>query len=263
MKAHTIWKPLWKREFRALCGHRSLLIGLLIAFVFGIAISSLAGAPEGRLWVLYQLVYYGLPLFSLLGTIMLVRQDLREAPLLALLPSASPARVMVKTGVAVSYWSILLILLVLPSAFRGEGLRLFRLVEGGLLVVLVFSSLGVWRAFRARTEVRAYFGGLAWWLVLLISSGALAYGVHLWMRPEFTPQATLGLLMSNPLESFRIFVFFGVNAVPMNPQTNSDLALWWMEHPLTWLGIIAMGYFIPALLLAGRDLRYRAHAAGA
>ena len=255
------FKPWIRRELCALPGHRSLLAGWLAALLGGAALALFGDTPTSRLWLLYQLFYYAVPLFALLGTIMLVRQDLREAPLLALLPGASPMRVGVKTLVALGYFGVAALLLVAPSALRGEALRFARLLAGGLLVVAVFCSLGVWRAFRAKTEVRAYFGGLAWWLLLLLGSSAMAYGAHLWLRPEFTPTATLATLMGNPVEAFRIFVFFTVNEVPMNPQTQHPVAAWWLAHPLGWLGAVALLYALPALCLAGWHLRLRASAA--
>jgi len=192
---------------------------------------------------------------------MLVRQDLGEAPLMALLPGASQARVAAKATVSTAYLLGLLLLLVLPSAFGGNAGDFLLLAVGGALVVLVCACLGVWRGFCAGTEVRAYFGALGWWCLLLFGSGALAFAAHQWLAPSATPVATLATLMSNPLESFRIFVFFGLNAVPMNPQTSNGLALWWMAHPLVWLAAISLPFASLPLLRAGWGLRYRAHGA--
>jgi len=256
-----LWYPLLKREFCALCAHRTLLWGLLGALGTGVAVSLLAETADERLWVLYQLFYYVLPMFAMLGSIMLVRQDLGESPFLALLPGSSCARVVVKMMVSIVYVWILIALLLLPSAF-GEDYAQFLLLGGGAgLVALVFVCLGIWRGFRSRTEVRAYLGGLVWWIVLLLGSGALGFCAHQWLRPEFTPAATLVILMSNPLESFRIFVFFGLSAVPMNPQTLNGVALWWMGHSMVWLALITLLFSFFLLLRAGWNLRLRAHSA--
>lgn len=262
MKLPSIWRPLLKRELRALLSHRSLMAGWGGALLSGIAIAFLGAGDEARVWILYQLIYYALPLLAMLGTIMLVRQDLREGPLLAHLPGASAARVGIKAAVSFGYFAILLGTLVLPSALRGAFPAFLRLVGGSLPLLLVFVGFGAWWAFRARSEIRAYFGGLATWLGFLLGSGALAYGAHLWLAPETTPAATLAILMSNPLECFRIFVFFGIDAVPMNPQTASPIAVWWLRHTMTWLLLISTPFIGFSLLHAGWNLRLRAHDEG-
>lgn len=261
MRIPLFFWPLLKREIRGLCAHRLLSFGLITALGIGIGIAMMVDVREARLWVLYQLIYYIIPLLSLLVTIMIVRQDLREGPLLALLPGSSSARVAAKSLAAGAYLLVVLGMLFLPSVVVDVGAWpvWLSLVAGSILLMGFFLCLGTWQGFRARHEVRAYFGGLGWWIVFLFGSAAFAYGAHLFFVPSVTPSLTLLSLMANPLESFRLFVFFGLSAVPMNPHSSNPVALWWMSHSLFWLTILVLFLGTFPLFHAGYRLRLRAH----
>lgn len=255
----TLFWPLLKREARALWAHPAFAGGGALALLAGVVIALSADDPQARIWMLFQILYYLVPLIALLSSVMLVRQDLREAPLLALLPGSSLARVLAKTTIAVGYlWGLLACLLVPVGVGEDVGKYLL-LGAGAACVAMISTSLGVWQAFRGKSEVRAYFGALGCWCLLVFGSGALAYAAHLWLPAPATPLATLLTLMSNPVESFRIFVFFALNAVPMNPQTTNVVALWWLSHPLVWLVVISMIFTFLPLTRAMAGLRFRAH----
>ena len=261
MKVPLFFWPLCKREIRALCAHRLLILGLVASLGIGITIATIVDSPEARLWVSYQIIYYMVPLLTLLVTIMIVRQDLREGPLLALLPGSSTARVTAKSLAAGGYLVLVLSLLFLPSVVAGMAAwqSWLSLATGSVLLMVFFLCMGVWQGFRARHEVRAYLGGLGWWIVFLFRSAALAYGAHVLLVPSVTPSLTLISLMANPLESFRLFVFFGLSTVPMNPHTGNPIALWWMSHSLLWLTVVVLLLGSFPLFHAGYQLRLRAH----
>lgn len=251
---------LLRRECGAFLAHRTFLGGWIGALLFGIAVERVGGGREASLWVLYQMMYYVLPLVSILSAIVIVRQDLPESALLAQLPSSTTARVLAKAGAAMAYVLIGMGLLLVPPLFGGLGMGPGgMLATAGALLGTFGVGVGVFIGFRARHEVRAYLGGLALWVTFLIGSGAIAYVAHLALSPQLSAVTTLASLMANPVESFRIFVFFGLSAVPMNPHNLNPLAEWWMVHPLLWLGLVTVFYAILSLITAGWNLRFRVY----
>lgn len=260
MKAWNVWRWLLWRELQGILAHRWLGLGLAGAWMGGISVVGVVTA-ESLLWTAFQVLYYLLPLSAILSAVMIVRQDLGEAPLLAMLPRSNGLRVLAKITVVALYSGAGLSLFLLPLAFGGAELSsLFSLLCGGGLVAVVCASLGVMIGFRSRHEVRGYLGGIASWLVLLLGSSLVAYVATLSLAPGYTPSVTLVALMVNPVESFRIHAFFGLSTVPMNPHTSNSVALWWLGHPLLWLAMVSFAYVAPTLWAAGRKLRYRAHA---
>lgn len=251
-------RALLRREVSALRAQKAFLAGWSATALGGMAVASLSGSSESAIWILYQVVYYFIPLAGVLAAIVVVRQDLRESSLLAQIPGASLPRVIAKGIAAFAYALVGMFLLIAPSLpARLEAGPALLLFLAGAALAAVSVSFGVFLGLRARHEVRAYFGGLILWLLGLLGSGFAAHAAHVFLAPEQTAVVTLLTLMANPIESFRIFVFFGLSAVPMNPHSANPVAQWWLANPLLWLLLVSLFHAVWPVMIAGRKLRYR------
>lgn len=251
----TVFKAFLFREFRATLGNRLMLVFAPLALVLGLfpALSPQNAGGQQALLYLLQASLYLFPLFGILLGTGSAQNDQVESELLLAQPFPSAGRVGAKFC---ALWAVsggILLLLFLPAAIAWRGFLTFLpLLGGSLMVLAVFLMLGLALGFRIRDSVKAHLLSLVVWLFLLVGIDLLA--ILLAYHPDISSLSHLwiSLLMINPLDSLRIGLLFGIQAVPFDLDSIPPLARWWLQNALSWVGLLCFAWILGGFVLASR-----------
>lgn len=205
---------------------------------------------------LLQACLWIVPLFALLAGIGSAQSEEEERAFLASQPVGGGHRVAGKFLALALMLAAATALLVLPAAIAGTaGLPV--LWAHAVAIGAIFAALGLAIGFSTGDRVKAHMLGLFLWLLLLVGSDLLALATARGGWAADHPDAWLGLLMANPLDSLRIGMVIRLERVPFEASALSPLGRWWMDHLGVWFAILTTVWTLLALTWAGFRLRRR------
>lgn len=242
------------REFHAALINRYFQAFGVLSLLGGLAAVFLSEDANAIAFFVMQIALYLVSLFALLAGVSSAQAERDEWQLMFAQPVVRAVFVIGKFVSYLSIFAVALFLLFLPAllaASRGiPNLYLHTLLLAG-----AFLALGLTAGFFAHDRAQALIIGVSAWLLLLFVvdlAGLLA------ARLEFVqkfPDLWVGLLMLNPLDSFRIEALFALEQIPAEAANKTPLASWWIAHASLWFTAIALIWSVALIMLSGFRLQ--------
>jgi len=144
--------------------------------------------------------------------------------------------------------------LLFAPAWITEGApgALVQLYSQTIGLVAVFCSIGLCAGFLVGDRVQGLVVSVCVWLVLLFGVDLVALLAAQWTPLQKSPDTWVALLMSNPLDAFRIQALFALEQIPPESPNKTPLAYWWLTHAGLWFTIISAMWTASLLLITGR-----------
>lgn len=244
------------RELEAAVLNRYLQVFTLLAIGGGLAAAFISATPAAAPMLILQIALYFVSLFALLIGTSSARAEREEWPLLFAQPISRSTFFLGKTIALTLLFAALLALLFLPALFvRPHASELAFLYSHSLLLAVVFLSLGLSIGFLARERVQGLVIGLSAWLLLLVGVDLGAFLLAQTNLLQRWPDIWSGLLMLNPLDSFRINGLFSLEKIPAESIGETSLTNWWVTHPGLWFLLIGVVWVAALLTLTARVVR--------
>ena len=148
-----------------------------------------------------------------------------------------------------------LALLFLPTLFvRTPDLTLLGLYARTLILAAMFVALGLSAGFFAHDRVQGLVLAVSAWLFFLFGLDLIALLVAHWSFVQQAPDVWAALLMSNPLDAFRIDALFAMERIPAEAASQTGLTNWWLAHSGLWFVLISIVWMIALLGLTAKKL---------
>ncbi|MDQ3115329.1 MAG: ABC transporter permease subunit [Verrucomicrobiota bacterium] len=245
---------LW-REVRGSISSRYFQVFCAIALVGGTAATVFAEDASAAGLFILQLSLYCVSLFAVLLGVNSARAESREWPLLFSQPIPRSAFLLGKFIALALIFASALLLLFLPALFTaGRSLHLAQLYVFTTGLTCVFLALGLAAGFLARERVQGLILALAAWLFLLVGFDLVALFGAQWPLLQKVPDFWAALLMTNPLDAFRIQALFAMEQIPAEAANSTPLAAWWLAHPGLWFALISIVWMSGLLGLTAQRL---------
>lgn len=244
--------------FRAIFS-RELRAGILNGYVHVFSALAVAGglaavffAADAAPFLLLQVALYFVSLFALLAGISSARAESAEWSLLFSQPVPRVAYVIGKLATTWLFFVVLLTVLFLPALIDGaDARRLAPLLGQTAGLAAVFGSLGICAGLLAHDKPQALIAGVTAWLVFLFGVDLCALLVAGWPPLQRQPGLWVALLMSSPLDAFRIQALFALEQIPPETAGEAPLVAWWIRHAGPWSAGVSVLWSALLLAIAG------------
>ncbi len=234
-------RALFTREFRLALINRYFHVFSALALIGGIAAALFSEDANATGFFHLQVALYFVSLFALLAGVGSAQGEREEWQLLFTQPLPRAAYVVGKFFALALILAGVLLLLFLPPLFAGADPRMMaQLYLQTLLLAATFLSCGLAAGYFAHDRAQALIVGVSAWLLLLFGFDLLALFAARWSGVQKLPDLWVGLLMLNPLDSFRIEALFGLQQIPAEAANKTPLAGWWTAHAGVWFAAIAV-----------------------
>jgi len=245
------------RELHAAILNRYLQVFCGLALAGGIGAASLADSAAAAPMLILQIALYFVSLFALLIGTSSARAESQEWPLLFAQPIARPAFLLGKFLALVVMFAGLLVLLFLPLLFVRPPDGAWLLLYGRtILLAAVFVALGLAAGFLARDRVQGLVLGVSGWLFFLFGLDFIALLISPLEAVQNVPDLWSALLMSNPLDAFRIDALFAMEQIPAEAARHTGLTTWWLGHSGFWFSLISIAWTVALLGWTARRLAH-------
>jgi ABC-2 type transport system permease protein/Cu-processing system permease protein len=245
--AHTLelgaLRAVLAREFRGALLNRYFQVFSVLAVGGGVAAVFLSEAANAATFFLLQVALYLVSLFALLIGVSSARAENEEWPILFAQPLPRSAYLLAKFIAQWGMSAAMLALLFLPALFSASSpATVIRLYTHTLGLLAVFSSLGLCAGIVAHDHVQALILGVCAWLFFLFGLDLIALAAAQWATLQKHPDLWVGLLMANPLDSFRIEALFAMEQIPAESANKTPLAASWLGHASLWFAAVVLGW---------------------
>jgi ABC-type transport system involved in multi-copper enzyme maturation permease subunit len=249
---HRALGALFHRELRLAAMNRYLHLLSGLALSGGIAATIFSEDANTIGFFHLQIGLYFVSLFALLAGVNSAQGEREEWQLLFTQPLPRSIFVVGKFVALALIFTAVLSLLFLPAIFAGAGFyTTARLYFGTLLLAAAFLAGGLAAGYFARDRAQALIAGVSGWLLLLLGLDLLALFAAQWSGIQQWPDLWVALLMTNPLDSFRIDALFALQQIPAEAANKTALAGWWTAHSALWFSAIALCWSIALVGLSG------------
>ena len=243
------------REFRDALINRYFQVFAVLSLLGGVAAIIFSEDANSIAFLILQVALYFVSLFALLAGVSSAQAEREEWQLLFAQPVPRAAYVVGKFIAYLSIFSAVLVLLFLPGFLSGSGgQRMAVLYFQTLLLAAAFLAVGLAAGFLAHDRAQALIAGVSAWLLLLFGVDLIALFAARWSSVQKFPDLWVGLLMLNPLDSFRIEALFALEQIPAEAANKTPLAGWWIAHAGLWFSVIATFWSAALVALAGLRL---------
>lgn len=249
-----IIRALFAREFRAALLNRSFQIFCVLGLAGGIAVVIFSEDATATGVFYLQIALYFVSLFALLAGVGSAQTEREEWQLLFTQPLPRPIFVIGKFVTLLSILAGVLVLFFLPSFFVGVSSTLLWLYLQTLLLAAAFLAVGLAVGYFAHDRAQGLIAGVSAWLLLLFGIDLIALFAARWGAIQQIPDLWVGLLMLNPLDSFRIDALFALQQIPAEAANKTPLASWWIAQAGAWFSTIAAIWATSFVTLAGLRL---------
>jgi ABC-type transport system involved in multi-copper enzyme maturation permease subunit len=234
-------RALFAREFRAALINRYFQVFCALGLMGGIA-AAIFGEDANATAVLYvQIVIYFVSLFALLAGVGSAQAEREEWQLLFTQPLPRAACVIGKFCALLLMFGGVLLLMFMPGLFTGLAINsVAPLYFETFLLAATFLAFGLAAGYIAHDRAQGLIVGVSVWLLLLFGLDLVALFAARWSAIQNVPDLWVGLLMFNPLDSFRINVLFALQQIPAEAANKTPLASWWIAHASVWFMAIAV-----------------------
>jgi len=249
---HRALAALFGRELRLAAVSRYLQVLSGLALSSGIVAAVFSEDPNTIGFFHVQVGLYFVSLFTLLAGVNSAQAEREEWQLLFTQPLPRPIFVVGKFIALTLIFAAVLSLLFLPAIFAGAGFpTTARLYFETLGLGAVFLAVGLTAGYFARDRAQALIAGVSGWLLLLFGLDLVALFAAQWSGIQRWPDLWVSLLMTNPLDSFRIDALFALQQIPAEAANKTALAGWWTAHSAAWFSVIALCWSIALVALSG------------
>jgi len=239
------------REFRLAVVSRSFHVFSALALLGGIAAALFSEDANATGFFHLQIALYFVSLFALLTGVNSAQAEREEWQLLFTQPLRRPVFVIWKFLALAAIFAGVLLLLFLPTIFSGAGFSATaRLYSETLLLAATFLACGLAAGYFGHDRAQALVIGVSGWLLLLFGLDLTALFAAQWSGIQRWPDLWVGLLMLNPLDSFRIDALFALQQIPAEAASKTTLASWWTAHAGIWFAGIALTWSLAMVTLA-------------
>jgi ABC-type transport system involved in multi-copper enzyme maturation permease subunit len=243
---------LFGRELRLAALNRYLQVLSGLALAGGIVATVFSEDANTIGFFHVQAALYFVSLFALLAGVNSAQAEREEWQLLFTQPLPRPVFVVGKFLALSLIFAALLTLLFLPTIFAGAGFATTaRLYLETLMLGAVFVAGGLAAGYCARDRAQALIAGVSGWLLLLFGFDLVALFAAQWSGIQKWPDLWVALLMTNPLDSFRIDALFALQQIPSEAANKTALAGWWTAHSALWFTAITLGWSIVLVTVSG------------
>ncbi len=241
------------RELRAALLNRYFQVFSVLALGGGISAVMLSEETGSVAFFLLQVALYFVTLFALLAGVSSARAEAEEWPILFAQPAPRWASVIGKFTTLTAIFSGVLALLFAPAwTTEGASGSLVLLYFQTVGLVAAFCSIGLCAGFLVGDRVQGLVVSVCVWLFLLFGVDLVALLAAQWPALQKTPDAWVALLMSNPLDAFRIQALFALEQIPPESANKTPLAHWWLNHAELWFAVISMTWTAGLLMITSR-----------
>ena len=243
---------LFAREFRLAALNRYFHIFSALALLGGIAAAVFSEDANATGFFHLQIALYFVSLFALLAGVNSAQAEREEWQLLFTQPLPRPVFVVGKFFALAAIFAGVLLLLFLPTLIAGADFNVMaRLYFETLLLAAAFLACGLAAGYFGHDRAQALIIGVSAWLLLLFGLDLIALYAAQWSGIQRWPDLWVGLLMLNPLDSFRIDALFALQQIPAEAANKTALASWWTAHAGIWFAAIAAAWSVAMMALAG------------
>ena len=252
----TSLRALFAREFRAALINRYFQVFCALGLMGGIAAAIFSEDPNATAVFYVQIAIYFVSLFALLAGVGSAQAEREEWQLLFTQPLPRAACISGKFCALLSMFGGMLLLMFVPGLLAGSGIRaLAPLYFETFLLAASFLACGLAAGYLAHDRAQGLIVGVSAWLLLLFGLDLVALFAARWSAIQNLPDLWVGLLMFNPLDSFRINALFALQQIPAEAANKTPLASWWIAHAGTWFIAIALIWSVMLVALAGLRLK--------
>lgn len=250
-------KAVAARELHAAILNRYLQLFCLLALGGGIGAALVTRTPDAAPMLILQMTLYFVSLFALLVGTSSARAESEEWPLLFAQPIPRSAFLFGKFIALTLLFAAVLALLFLPALFVRQADVTSLLFYGQTLALAAgFVALGLAAGFFARDRVQGLILGVSIWLFLLFGMDLVALLITRFGLLQRWPDIWSALLMSNPLDAFRINALFALERIPAEAAKQTPLTNWWLAHTSLWLFAISLAWMAALLSFTARRLKH-------
>jgi hypothetical protein len=243
------------REFRDALINRYFQVFSVLSLLGGAAAFVLSEDTHSIAFLILQVSLYFVSLFALLAGASSAQAEREEWQMLFAQPVPRAAYIIGKFIAYLSIFSAVLVLLFLPGLVAGSGAqRIAMLYLQTLLLAAAFLAVGLAAGFLAHDRAQALIAGVSAWLLFLFGFDLVALFAARWDFVQKFPDLWVGLLMLNPLDSFRIEALFALEQIPAEAANKTPLASWWIGHAGLWFSMVAAFWTVALVALAGLRL---------
>lgn len=248
-------RAVLQREFRDAFINRYFQVFAVLSLLGGLAAIIFSEDTNSIAFLILQVALYFVSLFALLAGASSAQAEREEWQMLFAQPVPRAAYVIGKFTAYLAIFGAVLLLLFIPGLFSGSGMhRIAILYLQTLLLAAAFLAVGLAVGFLARDRAQALIVGVSAWLLLLFGIDLIALFAARWSSIQSVPDLWVGLLMLNPLDSFRIEALFTLEQIPAEAANKTPLANWWISHAGLWFTVIAASWSAALVSLAGLRL---------
>jgi ABC-type transport system involved in multi-copper enzyme maturation permease subunit len=248
-------RALFAREFRAALINRYFQVFCALGLMGGIA-AAIFGEDANATAVCYvQIAIYFVSLFALLAGVGSAQAEREEWQLLFAQPLPRAACVIGKFCALLSMFGGVLLLMFVPGLLAGFAIHALALLYlETFLLAVTFLACGLAAGYLAHDRAQALIVGVSVWLLLLFGLDLVALFAARWSAIQNVPDLWVALLMSNPLDSFRINALFALQQIPAEAANKTPLASWWIAHASVWFMAIGVMWSVILVMLSGLHL---------
>lgn len=245
------------RELHAAILNRYLQVFCLLALAGGIGATLVTSTPNAGPMFILQMTLYFVSLFALLIGTSSARAESQEWPLLFAQPIPRTTFLLGKFLALALIFAGVLALLFLPTLFvRQADFTLLFFYGQTLALATGFVALGLGAGFFARDRVQGLVLGVSIWLFLLFGMDLVALLATRLAFLQRWPDLWSALLMSNPLDAFRINALFALERIPAEAAKQTPLTNWWLAHTGLWFLGISLLWMAALLSFTARHLKH-------
>jgi ABC-type transport system involved in multi-copper enzyme maturation permease subunit len=240
------------REFRAALINRYFQIFAGLSLLGGFAAAFFSEDPNAVAFFIVQMALYLVSLFGLLAGVSSAQGERSEWQLMFAQPVLRASYPVAKFIAYLSIFATVLLFLFVPAAFASAHVQIIAVLYfRTLLLAAVFLALGLAAGFLANDRAHGLIIGVSAWLFLLLGLDLIGLALARLEWIQKIPDLWLSLLMSNPLDAFRIDALFVLEQIPAEAASKTALASWWITHASLWFAIIAVFWSVALIAFAG------------
>src|SRR5215468_1605595 len=249
-------RALFAREFRAAFINRYFQVFCALGLMGGIAAAIFGEDGNAIAGFHVQIAIYFASLFALLAGVGSAQAEREEWQLLFTQPLPRAACVIGKFCALLSMFGGVLLLMFVPGLLAGSAIHaLATLYFETFLLAAAFLACGLAAGYLAHDRAQGLIVGVSAWLLLLFGLDLVALFAARWSAIQNLPDLWVGLLMFNPLDSFRINALFALQQIPAEAANKTPLASWWITHASAWFIAIAIVWSLMFVMLSGLRLK--------
>jgi ABC-2 type transport system permease protein/Cu-processing system permease protein len=244
-------RALLLREFRAAFINRYFQVLAALSLVGGIASAFFSEDNDASGFFIVQVSLYLVSLLALLAGVSSAQAERSEWQMMFAQPVSRSVFVVAKFVGYLSIFAGVLVLLFVPAAFAGSGIKTIAILYlQTLLLAAAFLTFGLACGFFAHDRAQALIAGISVWLFLLLGIDLIALFAARWSSVQNVPDLWVSLLMLNPIDAFRVHALFALEQIPAEAADKTPLASWWIAHASGWFAAIAVFWSVLISALA-------------